>query len=271
MRLKFFFLSLTAALAPTLSYADHPNVTVTSIVSTKECSFYTNFWGNWILAICNNQFPDLKERLRSSLIEAFEATENTYNGLSSLNLSLSGRVSELNSEANRTSTSSFCVGNVKAVATLDWTVTGSRGGQSIAGSTNKKVEIASHIETGSNKDCRISSGGEIPFNELQTEIARSTARKVAFRYNPLRVSMVDQSGRVQFNYGSPVLGLGMIVQVGGQNGYPTRYQITSTGDKFSWATPYGDRANIRIGEEATVIEADSPENNARRFAPVELP
>lgn len=245
------------------------NVDVEPIKSSKECSFYTNFWGDWLLAVCRTQFPQMRERLKSSITEALFASSTVPSYGLSYRISISGTVGDLTTDVSKTSGHNFCVSSAHAIGTLDWIARIGSQGQSIGGSTNKSVEVAYDNKNG-NSYCNTATQSNVSFDKLQTELSRATARNIAFKLNPLRVTSIE-GNRIQLNYGSPVLSLGMRVSVGGNSAFPVKYEIVNTGDTFAWAKPYGDLGEINVGDRVKLIESDSLENNARRFEGGELP
>ncbi len=104
-------------------------------------------------------------------------------------------------------------------------------------------------------------------------MALAVARLVAFHVVPLRVVSSD-GGQIQLNYGSPLLKLGTIVQATSPDGLTTvRYSVTSASPGSAAAQAEGDADASRItpGSVASVIEADDPAANGRRYKKVDLP
>jgi hypothetical protein len=251
-----------------------PSVIIESVSSTTNCSIYVSYWGSWILAICNSQFPDLKTRLRSAIVEAFEASSTSVTLRLPSNLSVTARISGMSSGSQSISDRNFCLSDQTVSATLDWQAKAEGSGGNLAGTAEKTVNVGYQSLVGQGVgtgDCELQPAARAAFDRLQTEIARTTARSVVFRYNPMRVTQVDQRGRVQLNYGSPVLVMGSMVSIGGQNSFPTRYQVVTAGPNYAWAQPYGSPGNVFVGDSASMIEADSSEANARRTESVPLP
>jgi hypothetical protein len=274
-RLLSALLSSCVVLAPTMALPQSasPAISVESISSTTNCSIYVSYWGDWILSICNRQFPDIKTRLRSAIVEAFEASSTSPTLRLPASLVLTGQISGMTAGANSISDTNFCLSDQTVSATLDWQAKGPGSGQTLAGTAEKTVDIGYRSVTGPGvgmNDCELQPAAKAAFDKLQTEIARTAARAIVVRYNPIKVTAVDSRGRVQLNYGKPVLEMGSMVSIGGRNSFPTRYEIVTTGPGFAWAKPYGSAGDIFVGDEASMIEADSSEANARRteFAPL---
>jgi hypothetical protein len=255
-----------ALLTAVPSLAQAPGVTVTSMTSTVNCSVYVSFWGNWILSVCNRQFPDMRQRLASAVTEALRASESGM-GLAGRALTMTGRISGISGSTTTSAGPNFCLSDQSVFATLDWRIEGLPGTSHLAGTTEKSVNTGFDIATGGGVgpgSCNAGQASMQTFDRLQTEISRAAARQIALTVTPMRVTAVDERGRIRLNYGAPVLQMGMQVSVGGQLSMPVRYRVLTSGAGFSWAEPYGARGDVRPGERATVIEMDSAEANARR-------
>lgn len=249
--------------------AQSVKINVEKISSAKECSFYTYAWGTKILEICNQQFPELKERIKSSLIESFAASESFSGSNLHLNLSITGRVGELSLKNNTSSSSSFCVSNSYAVGSLDWSLVDKVTNRIISGTTTKKAEISRNSTTGSD-DCQAQTEFDRPYDAIQTELARAVARNIVLKFQPLKV-IGSEGNKIQLNYGRPVTEIGQLIKIGGDSHYPSTYKIVSTTKYTSWAAPYGTVSSVSINEIAEIIEGDSNEANGRRFEKVDLP
>jgi hypothetical protein len=274
MRKRLSSAAIGIVLLSSPSTAQAPQITVSEIRSTVDCSLYTNFWGNWILSVCSRQFPDMRERLASAISESLRASEAGSAALAGRSLSLSGRISGISGSTGTSAGPNFCASDQSVFATLDWRVQGMPVVGSLSGTTEKSVNTGFVVETGGGAGPGSCSAGEASlaaFDRLQTEISRATARQIALSIIPMRATTVDDRGRIRLNYGSPVLQMGMLVMVGGESSLPSRFRVVTSGSGFAWAEPYGARGTVRPGDRASVIESDSPEANARRTEFNDLP
>ena len=83
------------------------------------------------------------------------------------------------------------------------------------------------------------------------------------------------AGQIRLNYGSPLLTLGAIVTcaTSPDGGATVRYNVVSadSGGATAEKDGDGDAARIVPGRTATVIEADDPAANERKYKRVDLP
>lgn len=263
--------ALASAAAP--AEAGLPAVKVGQIQSYKSCSVYANYWGQWFLLECERNFPQMRDRLQSAITEGGKLTLSSFeNGrdIPAADLVVTGRVGGLGLTRSIASGNDYCIGKSTVTARIDLRVRNARSGAVVYAATiTKTVEVGSDVEAGSDS-CSSNTPAQSSYLTVQRELALAAARAVNFRLTPLRV--VAQDGRrVLLNYGSPLLALGMIVQVASASGFPTRLRVVSATDNSATTEAYGEGGYPSVGSIGSVIEDDSPAANGRRTDRVELP
>lgn len=189
---------------------------------------------------------------------------------------ITGRISEASGggpapEVPTTDNGGFAFSSSSMVVSIDINIRDATG-RTIFGAL-----LTKHLETGSNVSVdgfssQSAKSGQSLYTELQHEVAFAVARSVAFHLVPLRVSS-GGGRRIQLNYGAPLLKLGTLLQAASPDGSVIRYTVTSaaSGTANAEIDGDGDDAGIRPGSLITVIEADDPAANGRRFQRVGLP
>lgn len=262
-----------AAFVGTLPAAHaEPVVKVAEIQTDSSCTIFESYWGLWLVEECRENFPDLKARLQSAIAESGKLALSTTSGgrdIPAPGFIVSGRISGLGMTRSKNSARDYCVGLTTVHAEFDLRVRDTAGRVVHAATISKNVELGSNIVAGAG-DCSTNTPVRVSYDTLQREIALATARSVSFKLVPLHVTEL-QGRRVGFNYGSPLLVLGTVVQVDSTSGYPAKYRVTSAIGETAWAEPIGPAADLQIGAHASVIESDDPAANGRRYDRVELP
>lgn len=249
-----------------------PAIKVGEIQTDSSCALYESYWGAWLVAECRDNFPDLKARLQSAIVESGKLALSTSSGgrdYPAPNFVVSGRVGGLGMTRSKNSARDYCVGLTTVRAEFDLRVRDSGGRVVHAATISKEVEVGSHVVAGAS-DCSTNAPARASYDALQREIALAAARSLSFHMVPLQATGV-QGRRVSLNYGAPLLALGTIVQVDDAGGFPARYRVVATTGGSAIAEPMGAPAEIRIGARASVIEAEDPAANGRRYEKVELP
>lgn len=263
--------AVALGLAAAVPAGAQPSVRVEPIATDQQCDLYGAFWGLWLVIECRKSFPEMQGRIGSALAESGRFTVSGPGRAPAL--VVTGRITSLgatNATAWSSGTDNYCVGGTRVAAALDLRIRDTRTGRIVyAGTITKSVEIAAHVVAGSSQ-CAAGVPSRVNYGALQREVALAAARAVAFQSDPLRVTSVDGQ-RVSFNYGAPLLALGMIAQVPGRSGYPAKYRITAATPQTAFAEPMGNPADVAPGAVASVIESDDPAANGRRYDRTDLP
>ena len=247
-------------------------VKVATFDSAHACASYPG-WGGWMVSECENQFPELRDRVQSALLDAGTIVLSTARGgrdVPAPRLVVTGRVSTVELALARAEASDFCVGGTRAVATLDLRVREAAGGRVIFGGTvTSSVGIGSDIAAGGG-GCSTATPTVMGYQRLENALALAVARRVAFAATPLRVVGAEQR-RVLLNYGGMLVPLGATLQLEMANGFPVRYRVASSSRTGAVAEPIGDAGPVPLGTPALLVEDNDPAAIMRRYERVELP
>lgn len=271
---------------------DRPSISVGSLESTKSCTVYqqsagragmlvTPFavagyanWRTWLVKDCVDHFAGMRNALQTALAASGGVALRGQSGryvVSGRLLDVSGGPGQDAPTARPPGDGGYAIATTGMRVVVDVTV---RDG---AGRIVYGVPLVKTIETGSDirvDGFRASGGesGEALYGRLQQEVALAVARSVAFHFTPLRIESVNGQS-VQLNYGAPLLKLGTIVQVIAPAGKVLRFNVVASDERGAVARldNGGDVSTLTPGATASVIEADDPAANARRFEKVDLP
>ena len=242
------------------------SVSVGPFKSQKVCSLYADYWGDWLVMECHNNFAALRDRVRSALAEPGRFGVTMASG----RYSVTGTVTEVGVQSTSGGGATYAVGGSRAFAGLDVKLVDTRTGRLVWGGTvTRSVDAGSYINAGGG-GAASSAGPQAIYTSLQRELALAAARGIAFHIDPLRVVAVD-GGSVRINYGGPLLELGDELNVVGGDGRPIRYRVTSASGDGAWAKAETTGLQPAPGSPVTFIEKDSAAANARHIERVELP
>lgn len=265
-------MAVLQAATPLHAQGGMPSIKVEEVRTDSDCSAMAS-WGPWLAVECREQFPQMRTSLQSALLESNRIRLSTTRaGRESIHPSLivTASVSGLGQSTSRSAAADYCVAGTRVRAIMDYRVRKSSGGEVVfGGNVSKSVEVASHAVAGAG-GCHAYVPSQADYRQLQQELALAVARDIVFKLEPLRVSGLSGQG-VVLNYGSPLLKLGMAVEISDSRGVPVRFRVSNAGQDSSIAQPTGARSPIAIDAIARLIEDDDPANNARRFERVELP
>ncbi|WP_293901125.1 hypothetical protein [Phenylobacterium sp.] len=268
-----------------------PSIGVGRITSERTCNLYqesegrsavvvspyviaaASSWRTWLVRDCVDNFASIRTSLEAALASSGKFIVKpggaTY--------VVSGRISDVGGEGGPapgapSSRDGYSISSSKMFVNMDVTVRDAAGRIVYGALLTKSLETGSDISTGGFR-ATSSQSGQALYTQLQHEVALAVARQVAFHLVPMRVTGGD-GRQIQLSYGAPMLTLGTIVMATSADGATTlRYNVTSAGAGMATAQLDGDGDPSRIGPGsiATVIEADDPAANGRRFKRVELP
>lgn len=290
---KTLLIGAAMSAAPALAQeGERPPMSIGRISTVKSCNLYqesagragvavTRYaaaafasWRTWWVKDCVDNFASMRASLEAALAASGGVSLRSGGGyIVSTSLSdVSGGPGAATPNAPDMGAGGYSIATTGMRINVDVTVR-DRGGRIVFGTLlTKTIEMGSDIKVGG-FEASSNDSGQAVYGRLQHEVALAIARAVAFHFTPLRV--VDGDGRqIRLNYGAPLLTLGMIVQATSPDGATTvRYNVVSSADGFASARVDGggDAARIVRGSRATVIEADDPAANARRYDKVELP
>lgn len=250
-------------------------VKVAEIVSAEDCTRYQS-WGGGVVSECEAQFPELRERIQSAILESGRlqlATTRDGRDVPAPQLVVTGRVTGLGLTTSTAEARDYCVSGVRAAASLDLRVRDARSGRVVFGGTlTRSMESGSNVVTGRSApgSCGIPTPSVASYGRLQRELALAAARTITFHVSPLRIASTN--GRsVVLNYGGAMVPLGTIVMIASDDGHPVRYRVTAATPASADAEPMGDVRPVSAGAIASVVESDDPAANGRRYQKVELP
>lgn len=269
--IAFLAAAAAAAATGTPEPARMPVLKVAEVRSDQTCDVFAVGW-HWLLLECNQQFPKLRAALQSALLDSKRVRLSTTQGgrdVGRPDLVVSASVTGLGNSTSRASAADYCVASSRLEGRMDYRVRGPSGVVLYGGSVVKTVEVASNAVAGPSS-CGVSSVDPGSYEQLEREIALTTARAILFRIEPLRV--VDSSGDgIVLNYGAPYLRMGDAIDVTGEHGVRSRFRVTSADATSAFAAPDGHHRFVPVASAANYVEQDDPANNARRFQKVDLP
>jgi hypothetical protein len=210
--------------------------------------------------------------LEAALAASGTLVVKAHNARYSLSATISQVGGEETPQSDSIATGGYSISSSKIFASIEISLRDSSGRVVYGGLITKHLEIGSNIET-QGMSSSSNQSGEAVYTELQNQLAFAVARSVAFHVVPLRVVARD-GDRIRLNYGAPMLTLGAIVHVTGEDGIATiRYDVTSAdaGGATAEKDGDGDTSHIMPGSPATFLEADDPAANERRYHRVDLP
>lgn len=267
-------------------------ITIGRIESTKACKIYQesagrsglvatpymigaySSWRTWLVKDCVDNFAGMRSALQAALGAAAGVALRGRSG----RFTVEGRLSDVSGGPGEGAPSARPPGEGGySVATTGMRIVADIVVRDGTGRIVFGVPLVKTIEIGS--DIRVegfrassSEAGEALYGRLQQEVALAVARSVAFHLTPLRIETVD-GPTVQLNYGAPLLKLGTTVQAIAPGGKVLRFNVVASDERGAVARldNGGDLSTLTPGTPASVIEADDPAANARRFEKVDLP
>jgi hypothetical protein len=282
-----------ALITGTPSVASKPVVSVGALASEKTCTLYKltagqhreagivnpygaayasqTTWRDYLVRDCIDHFASLRTSIQAALASSGRLTiaPGERGGYV-----VTGRISEVSgggpAAPAEAGPGGFAISTSDMLVNMDVTVKDPQGQIVFGGLLTKKLQTGFNMETSAFSSSSSQSGKAI-YTELQHQVALAVARLVAFHVEPLRVTGIEGE-EIQLNYGAPLLQVGTLVQVTGAHGM-MRFNVTSAADGSAQAELDGDGdvASISQGMRATVVEADDPAANGRRFRKVDLP
>ncbi len=287
-------LFVTLSAFPTAAFAQSTiAVSVGAIETTEKCQYFLNSegrrdaaavvtpyaigvasstsWRSWWVKDCETNFATMRSSLEAAL--ASSGKFNVGRGGYSVNVSLS-EISESGAvpPARDNGPGGFEFRSASMLANFNLTLLDSSGAAIYGGLSSKSIETGFSLKS-DNSYVDTSLTGDAVYGKLQNEMALAMARIVAFKLAPLKVSAVDYD-RIELNYGSPILQLGTLVEVqeqGRLNSIKYRVVATEGGTAVAEADGDYDLSAIQVGAAATMIEADDPAANGRRYRRQRLP
>lgn len=270
--------------------ADKPVVVaVGPIVSAKDCRLYMataghqetyadplvyasrSSWVSWFYKDCVSHFDGIRTAIQSALASSGRVVVGPGG------FTLGGRLSDVVQSDNGSAggygqNGSYNVASQGMSVTFDLNLKDGAGRIVFGIPLTKRIETGGSVRTGE-VDAVGGQSGEGIYAVLQQRVALAAARRIAFHYAPLHVVSVN-AGKIQLNYGMPLLSAGMLVSASSPDGSASvRYRVTSASDGNALADKYsdGDESGIVPGSRAVAIEDDDPAANQPRFDRVELP
>ncbi|HMO75785.1 MAG TPA: hypothetical protein PKD48_10625 [Sphingopyxis sp.] len=280
---------LGALLVPAGATQAQSQFNIGSITTTQSCQYFMNTdyhrdtvaapwfyashvaWRSWWVKDCVNNFATM----RSSLQAALASTGKFTVGRGGYRIDVTiGDVSGGGGAPDNPAVGprGFAVSKTGMLASFTVTVKDASGRIIHGGLSSKMIETGVHVDA-DGLHASSSMTGDAVYGVMQNELALAIARIVAFNVEPLRVTQVDGE-RIRLNYGSPFLKLGTLVEVGGGDSlYAVKYNVvsSSTGSAVAEVDGDNDTSSIRPGATATMIEADDPAANGRRYQRRRLP
>ena len=242
-----------------------------AVVATRNVIVAAESWRTWLVKDCIDNFATLRTSLEAALAATGKFTV-TPQGAAYV---LSGAISDIGEGGGPVPnpapyTNGYKISSRNMFVNMDVTLRDTAGRTIYGGLLTKKIETESAIGALGFRTSSSQSGQGL-YGELQHQVALSVARLIAFRVVPLRVVGAD-GGRIELNYGSPLLSFGDLIDASGPDGRPIRYRVSSATDATAWAQVVGTGgAGVPVGATATYIDADSAAANARTIQRVELP
>lgn len=289
MRVLVFWAALSGGLGTTASAQTPMRFTVGEITTKQDCKYFMESeyrhadvatpwlyasktsWRSWLVKDCVTQFDTMRHSLQAALAATgkFAVGPGGYRINVTINdVSGGGPAPDIPAVGDRGY--AFSKGGI--MTSYSVTVTDRAGRVIYGGLGTKTVETGSKINADGTY-AETNMGGDAIYGVLQTELALTIARSVAFKIVPLTVTDVN-GDRIGLNYGDPLLKFGSSINVIGSNGLRTiRFMIVSAQDGTAIAEVDGDvdTSAIRAGAHATFAEDDNPSANGRRYDRVRLP
>lgn len=260
-----------------------------AISTTQSCQYFMNTdyrrdmvaapwfyashvaWRTWWVKDCVNNFATMRSSLQAALASTGKFTVGRGGYLIDVTI---GDVSGGGGAPDNPAIGprGFAVSKTGMLTTFTVTVKDRSGRIIYGGLSSKTIETGVHVDA-DGLYASSSMTGDAVYGVMQNELALAIARIVAFKIEPLRVTQTD-GDRVRLNYGSPFLKLGTLVEVGTEDSlYAVKYSVVSASNGSAVAEVDGDNdtASIRAGMQATMIEADDPAANGRRYKRNRLP
>ena len=119
-----FALAAAVAAAPAQSQT-LGSVSVGPFKSQKVCSLYADYWGDWLVVECHNNFEALRDRVRSALAESGRLGVTMAPG----RYSVTGTVTEVGVQSTSGGGATYAVGGNRAFAGLDVKLVDTRTGR----------------------------------------------------------------------------------------------------------------------------------------------
>jgi hypothetical protein len=241
-------------------------VRVVRVESPRSCSYFESYWGWWLVIECRNNFRELGTRIESALIET-GMFRSSPDGASDLRISV--LVNELGLSSANSSDDDSSHAERRAAGMMDIRARDGGGNDIYSGTVTASVEIASSSYVSGDS----SSSGMSPrliYDRVQRELALAAARAISFRLVPARV--ISATGEtIQINYGAPLLRSGSLVLVQSERSAPARYRVRSVFGSTATAERERGSEVAKPGALVSVVEADDPAQNGRRYQRVDLP
>lgn len=273
--------ALSAALLPTPARAAPLRISVAHLQSQQSCSTYvmssgqssvnvspyavsaSASWRTWLAHDCVDNFATIRATLQAALTAGLDSPGpgGSY--------TLSGTIATMGASASGATDGDYDVRSEKAAVTFSYVIRNAAGAVVYGGTIVKTVETGATVQ-GSDVGSTSAIDGQALYTHLENAVSSAVARAVIFHLAPLRVAD-GPDGDVRLNYGSPLLAVGTLIQAPSANGRPLRYVVSSVGRGQAVAEPDGERGDVAIGSEATVIEPEDTAANARRYHKVDLP
>lgn len=281
--------ALVGAAMSSGAQAQGSQFSIGSISTTQNCQYFQNVdyhrdavaapwfyashvsWRTWWVKDCIDNF----QTMRSSLEAALASTGKFTVGRGGYRIDVTiGDVSGGGGAPDNPAIGprGFAVSKTGMLTTFTVTVKDRSGKVIYGGLSSKTIETGVHVDA-DNLHATSSMTGDAVYGVMQNELALAIARIVAFKIEPLRVTQVEGE-RIRLNYGSPFLKLGTLVEVGGEDSlYAIKYNVVSASNGNAVAEVDGDNvtSSIRAGMQATMVEADDPAANGRRYQRNRLP
>ncbi len=291
MMLRFFLVlsALTGIFCGPAKAQSPTHFTVARIDTKQECLYFLeseyrnstvatpwlyaskSSWRSWLVKDCVSQFETLRHSLEAALASTgkFTVGPGGYRIDVTINdVSGGGPAPDLPAVGDR----GYAFSKTGIITSYSITLTDRTGRVIYGGIGTKTVETGSKISADGTYAWTNMTGDAV-YGVLQTELALTIARTVAFKISPLIITEVD-GGRIALNYGAPFLKLGSSLNVRSGSGLRAlRFLVVIAQNGTAIAEVEGDvdTSTIKTGTEATFAEEDDPAANGRRYDRVKLP
>lgn len=212
------------------------SVAVANIESERNCSLYSDFWGNWLVIECQKQFPQMRDMIETAIRNtnkfslsdtariALKVDENTVakiinsggtayrTALKGIDFLVYGKITEFSHGENSYQGQRFSTSSEDAALAVDLKIVNVRSGKIIfAQNVREELETAGSVGTASGTQSSSMSATRIA-GLLLRQAAEAITAELTFSAYPPAVAQVD-GDRIYINYGKPFLKQGQVVDL----------------------------------------------------------
>jgi hypothetical protein len=228
-------------------------------------------WGQELVRDCRLNFRAMRSSIEAALTASGKFTvARTDPGPRTL--ILTGRISEIGFASDAVSTAGLAREGTSVVVSAQYTVEDAHGDTVFGNLLTKTLRLDAATVTPGIATASVQSGRTV-YTQLQRAVALAIARDVAFRQYPPRVMAVTP-GRASLNYASTFLPAGTVVYLPAANGVSTiKCVVAPSAGGYASVVPdgAGSLAHVPVGALVTVVDADDPAAQGRRYERVDLP